>query len=166
MSKLGVNIVRGIVKVVGRLPLKFHYSFAGFMTWVMRDVMRYRYDVVITNVARSFPEKKYKEVKQIADEFYRHLGEVFVEAIWFGASDYKRLYDSGLVTVTNPDVFNDYFVNTPNTTVLYSHCGNWELLGGFLGYRTATGEKVQLEEEQIKVTMKTEAGWVPSHSTL
>lgn len=154
MSKLGVNIVRGIVKVVGSLPLKFHYCFAGFMAWVMRDVMRYRYDVVITNVARSFPEKKYKEVKQIADEFYRHLGEVFVEAIWFGASDYKRLYDSGLVTVTNPDVFNDYFVNTPNTTVLYSHCGNWELLGGFLGYRTATGEKVQLEEEQIRVVYK------------
>ena len=39
-------------------------------------------------------------------------------------------------------------------TVLSTHCGNWELLGGFLGYRTSTGVKVALEEEQIRVVYK------------
>ena len=46
------------------------------------------------------------------------------------------------------------FENTPNTTVLFSHCGNWELLGGFLGYRTSTGVKMAMEEKQIRVVYK------------
>ena len=154
MGKFGVKIVRGAVKVVGSLPLKVHYAFAGFITWVLRDVMRYRNDVVLTNLARSFPDKKYHEIKQIYKEFYKHLGELFVEAIWFGASNYKRLYKSGIVTVTNPEVFNEVFENTPNTTVLFSHCGNWELLGGFLGYRTSTGVKMAMEEKHIRVVYK------------
>ena len=154
MGKFGVKIVRGAVKVVGSLPLKVHYAFAGFITWVLKDVMKYRNDVVLTNLARSFPDKKYHEIKQIYKEYYKHLGELFVEAIWFGASNYKRLYKSGIVTVTNPEVFNEVFENTPNTTVLFSHCGNWELLGGFLGYRTSTGVKMAMEEKHIRVVYK------------
>ena len=154
MRKFGVILARGAVKVIGSLPLKVHYFFAGLITWILRDVMRYRNDVVLTNLARSFPEKKYWDLKPIYDDFYKHLGELFVEAIWFGASDYKRLYKSGIVTVTNPEVFNQMFLNTPNTTVLFSHCGNWELLGGFLGYRTDTGEKIAIEEKHIKVVYK------------
>ena len=154
MRKFAVKLARGAVKVIGRLPLKVHYFFAGLITWLLRDIMRYRNDVVLTNLARSFPEKKYWDLKPIYDEFYRHLGELFVEAIWFGASDYKRLYKSGIVTVTNPEVFNQMFLSTPNTTVLFSHCGNWELLGGFLGYRTATGEKIVIEEKHIRVVYK------------
>lgn len=154
MGKFGVKIARGAVKVIGSFPLKVHYAFAGFITWILRDVMRYRNEVVMTNLARSFPEKKYDELKQISNEYYKHLGELFVELIWFGASDYKRLYKSGLVTITNPEVFNEVFVKTPNTTVLFSHCGNWELLGGFLGYRTATGEKMAFEEKHIRVVYK------------
>ena len=154
MGKIGVKIARCAVKVIGSLPLKFHYAFAGFITWLMRDVMKYRYDVVMTNLARSFPKTKYAHLKRIADDLYTHLGEVFVEAIWFGASSYKRLYKSGIVTVTNPEVFNQMFDTAKSVTVMFTHCGNWELLGGFLGYRTATGEKVNLEESQINVVYK------------
>lgn len=154
MSNFGVKLARGVVKSVGRLPLKFHYAVGRFISWVLKDVVRYRRDVIIMNIARSFPYHRDWEIKPIVNDFYRHLGEIFAEAIWFGASDYKRLYDSGIVTVTNPEVFNDLFNAAPSMTVLYSHCGNWELLGGFLGYRTADGTKVQLEEEQINVVYK------------
>lgn len=154
MRKFAVKLARGAVKVIGRLPLKVHYFFAGVITWILRDIMRYRNDVVLTNLARSFPEKKYWDLKPIYNDFYKHLGELFVEAIWFGASDYKRLYKSGIITVTNPEVFNDMFQKTPNVTVMFSHCGNWELLGGFLGYRTATGEKIVIEEKHINVVYK------------
>jgi KDO2-lipid IV(A) lauroyltransferase len=154
MRKFGVTLVRGVVKVVGRLPLKVHYFFGDFIAWVLEIVVRYRRDVVMINLARSFPQMKYGQLKAVADEFYKHLGEIFAEAIWFGASDYKRLYDSGIVTVTNPEVFNNMFESSPNTTVLFSHCGNWELLGGVLGYRTSTGEKLAFQEQQIRVVYK------------
>ena len=131
MSKLGVDIARAAVKVVGRLPLKVHYVFADFIAWLAGKVVRYRNDVIMINLSRSFPEKKYRELQKIRDDYYRHFAEIFAEAIWFGASNYKRLHDSGIVTVTNP-----------------------EILGGFLGYRTHEDIRLDLQEEQIKVVYK------------
>ena len=154
MKKIAVNITRGALVALSKLPLKFHYFMGDIFAWLSRSVFRYRYDVVMVNLSRSFPDLKYGALKALAKDFYRHFGEIVAESIWFSGSNYKRLYDSGIVTVTNPEEFNRLFLSTPSMTVLSTHCGNWELLGGFLGYRTSTGEKVALEEEQIRVVYK------------
>ncbi len=154
MKKLLVNIIRGCIVILGKLPLKFHYFMGDMLSWTAKNVIRYRSGVVWTNISRSFPEKKYGELKKIYNDFYRHLGEIVAEAVWFGASDYKRLYDKGLVTVSNPDEIDEYFLSAPSMTVLSTHCGNWELMGGFLGYRTSTGARVAIQEENIAVVYK------------
>ncbi len=139
---------------MGQLPLKFHYFMGDIFSWFAKNVIQYRTGIVWMNISRSFPEKKSREIAAIYNDFYRHFGEIVAEAIWFGGSSYKRLYRKGVVTVTNPEELNDYFLNAPSMTVLSTHCGNWELLGGFLGYRTATGEKVAIEEKNITVVYK------------
>ena len=154
MNKLLVNIVRGLMIALSKLPLQFHYFMADILAWLLRKVLRYRYSTVMINLSRSFPNKKYKEIDRIAKDFYKHMGEIFAEAIWFGGSSYKRLYDSGIVTVMNPEELNELFLYTPSMTVLSTHCGNWELMGGFLGYRTLSGEKVAICEEDIRVVYK------------
>ena len=154
MNKLLVNIARGLMVALSKLPLRFHYFMADILAWLLRKVLRYRYSTVMINLSRSFPNKKYKEIDRIAKDFYKHMGEIFAEAIWFGGSSYKRLYDSGIVTVMNPEELNELFLSTPSMTVLSTHCGNWELLGGFLGYRTPSGEKVAIREEEIRVVYK------------
>ncbi len=154
MKKLLVNIIRGLIIIAGKLPLKFHYFMGDIMAWMAEKVIHYRSDVVWINIARSFPTRKYRELKNIYKAFYKHLGEIFAEAVWFGSSSYKRLHDKGIVTVTNPDEIDDYFLSSPSMTVLSTHCGNWELMGGFLGYRTATGKETAIKEEQITVVYK------------
>lgn len=139
---------------LGKLPLKFHYFMGDILSWIAEKLLRYRTDVVWVNISRSFPEMKYKELKKVYRDFYRHFGEIFAETIWFAAATYKRLFKSGIVTVTNPEEINDIFLSTPSMTVLSTHCGNWELMGGFLGYRTSSGVKVAIEEEQIQVVYK------------
>lgn len=154
MNKILVKIVRGFLVLLSKLPLGFHYFVCGIFAWFVEKVIRYRYDVVLTNVARSFPDKKYKEIAGIVHDFYKHFGEILAEAIWFSGSNYKRLYDSGIVTVTNPEELNEIYLSTPSMTVLSTHCGNWELLGGFLGYRTPSGVKIAIQEEEIRVVYK------------
>ncbi len=140
--------------IPGKLPLKFHYFMGDILVWIAENMLHYRSDVVWINISRSFPDLKYKALKKIYRDFYRHLGEIFAEAVWFGASSYGRLYDSGIVTVMNPEEINEYFHSSPSMTVLSTHCGNWELLGGFLGYRTSTGAKVEIREEDVNVVYK------------
>lgn len=110
--------------------------------------------MVWMNISRSFPEKKYKELKTIYRDFYRHLGEIAAEAIWFGGSDYKRLNKAGIVTVKNPEVIARLFETTPSVTVMCSHCGNWELLGGFYGYMTKDGFDCPFDETVLTVVYK------------
>lgn len=146
--------------VYARLPLRFHYFIGDVLSWIVKNIIHYRSDVVWVNLSRSFPERKYHEIKAIYDDFYRHLGEILAEALWFGGSSYKRLFKSGIVTVKNPEELNRIYLSTPSMTVLSTHCGNWELLGGFLGYRTSTGEKVRIKEKEISVVYKRMRGEV------
>ena len=154
MKKVAVKILRAILVILSKLPLKFHYFMGDVLSWLMKNVLRYRYDVVVMNISRSFPEMKYKALKKIVNDFYRHFGEIFAEAIWFSGSDYRRLYRSGIVTVTNPEVVSDMFAEAPSLTVLSTHCGNWELMGGFLGYRRPGDHEYAFGEEQISVVYK------------
>ena len=154
MNELAVKLFRGVLVAFSKLPLKVHYFFADIFTWFVKRVMKYRADVILVNLTRSFPDLKYWDLRKIWNEYYNHLGEIIAEAIWFSGSNYKRLYDSGIVTVTNPEELNELYLSTPAMTVLSTHCGNWELLGGFLGYRTSSGVKVAIQEEEIRVVYK------------
>ena len=146
--------------MASKLPLKFHYFMGDVLSFIAKNIVRYRSSVVLINLSRSFPEMKYKQILQVYNDFYRHFGEIVAEAIWFGGSDYRRLRKSGIVTVTNAKVISELFDSTPSMTVLSTHCGNWELMGGFLGYRTGDGTEVSIKEEDIAVVYKELSSYV------
>ncbi len=160
MNKLFADIARGCMILLGKLPLKFHYFMGDILAWFVKNVIRYRSDVVWINISRSFPDMKYRDLKKVYGDFYRHFGEIVAEAIWFGGSDYGRLYRQGIVKIANPEEINDYFLSAPSMTVLSTHCGNWELMGGFLGYRTEGDVRIVIREEDITVAYKKLSGAV------
>ena len=122
------------------------------LAWLFKNIFRYRSSVIQTNIARSF--SGYSAPKKIADGFYTHLGELFAESIWFGHSSYKRVRRSGLVRFTNPELLVEYFNNSPSVTVLSTHCGNWELLGGVFAYLDASGAEYPFTQENMRVVYK------------
>ena len=133
--KVGTTIMRGLLRALGALPLGFHYAWAGFFSFLMKDVIRYRRDVVMTNLSRSFPDRKYHELKEIAGLFYKHFGRIIAEAIWFGGCrNPERLRRQHLVEYSNIGDFEEVYSGSRGVVVLNSHFGNWELLGGCLNY--------------------------------
>lgn len=154
MKDLGVYIIRASMLLLSRFPLKFHYFMGDVLAWFLKNVFRYRSDVVMVNLSRSFPEKKYKALRRIYDDFYRHFGEIVAETIWFSGSGYSRLKKSCIVSVTNVEEISDIFRSTPSMTVLCSHCGNWELIGGLLAYASPSGETLPFDESDISVVYK------------
>ena len=146
--------------LVAQLPLKFHYFMGDILSWIAKNVIHYRSKVVMINLSRSFPTMNYHEIRAIYNDFYRHFGELVAEAIWFGGSSYRRLRRNGIVKIVNPEVVSRLYDNAPSLTVLSTHCGNWELMGGFLGYETLNGEKVSFEEKLISVVYKQMTSYV------
>lgn len=154
MKEILVKIFRGLIVFASWFPLGFHYFMGDILGWIAKNVIRYRSDVVMINLSRSFPDKKYKEIRKIYDDFYRHFGEIVAETIWFGGSSYERLRKSGIVKVLNVEETNRIYAESKSMTVLSTHCGNWELLGGYLGYETDSGVRNLIKEEEITVVYK------------
>ena len=154
MTRIWVKIFRGLIVLLSKLPLKFHYCVGDFFAWLAGKCLHYRSDVVWVNISRSFPDKKYKELKQIYKDFYRHLGELIAEFIWFGGSSFKSLRRQGIVRITNSQVLADMREKAPSVTMLSTHCGNWELMGGLPGYDSDDNVPLAFPETDIYVVYK------------
>lgn len=138
MAKTGYYLIRGLMRALGALPLGFHRACGRALGWFAGSVLRYRRDTVMTNLARSFPDKKYEELDGIRKAFYRHFGTILGEAVWFcgceGAKGGERLQKAGIVRMTNPETLNALMEQSPGLILLTAHSGNWELIGGFMSY--------------------------------
>lgn len=154
MKKFLVKTIRLMMRLLAKLPMKFHYFMGDILSWFAKNVVQYRTGLVWTNISRSFPELKYWQLKKIYNDFYRHFGEIFAEAIWFADATYEKLQKAGIVTVKNPEVLNELYLASPSVTILCSHCGNWEILGGFWGYMTKDGVPCVFEDDKFSVVYK------------
>jgi KDO2-lipid IV(A) lauroyltransferase len=135
MRKIGTWLIKGLLRLLGLLPLRAHYALGRVLSWLAEDVLHYRRDVVIHNLTKCFPDKNVWDLKPIRKAFYRHFGELIAETVWFGGCrNAERLHRQRLVEVENPEVAARLFEDSPSLVVMYSHCGNWELYGGIESY--------------------------------
>ena len=154
MNEIAYWLLRALMKALGSLPLRFNYAVGSFVAWCLR-VTHYRYDVVLTNIARSFPRMTYGEVRQTARGFYTYLGRVVAESVWFGACprDGRRFRESGICRFSNIEEINRLHRISPSVMLLNAHVCNWELIGGFMHFGPIGAEK-SFSEAQAKVSYK------------
>lgn len=154
MRQIGIILLKGILRLLGFLPLKVHYAVSGFLAFLASDLLHYRRDVVNVNLARSFPDKEYGELKQIRKKFYKHFGEILAEAVWFGGcTDYHRLQKQRIAVIENPEELARLYHLSPSVMILTAHCGNWELSGGLTFY--SYEKKVpEFNENNVKVVYR------------
>lgn len=134
-GKFGASLVRVLLWPLSKMPLGFHRACGKGLGWLLGSVVRYRRDVVMTNLSRSFPDKKYAELSDICKRFYKHMGCIFTEAIWFGGcTKGKRLDKTGIVRMHGTGLLNSFLDSGKSVFVMYSHMGNWELIGGYGHY--------------------------------
>jgi len=74
-------IVFGLLYLLSMLPLVGLYRISDFAYFIMYRILRYRKDVVFSNLSIAFPEKTDKEKKQIAKQFYKNFTDTFIETI-------------------------------------------------------------------------------------
>lgn len=113
------------------LPLKVHYFFSDIAAFFLSKVLRYRSDVVDINLARSFPDLKYWEIKKIKKDFYRYMTDVMIETIWSFTSRGDKV--ASMLNVKNPQVLDKVVAEYGKAIVVMGHKGNWEMIGALSG---------------------------------
>jgi Kdo2-lipid IVA lauroyltransferase/acyltransferase len=110
--------------LLSQLPFGGLYLVARILTWTLGSVIGYRRRVVEENVRKSFPEKTSVERLQIARDFYRNLGEIFVETlklISIQPAELARRVETG-----GADLLQAYLADGKTVLALGSHSVNWE----------------------------------------
>ena len=134
------------------LPLSFHRKCGRLIGRIACNLLNYRRDEVMINLARCFPDKKYDELRDIRRKFYAHFGKIFAEAMWFGARSPKALRKSGIARIVNVEDINACYDKGRSVFVMGSHCGNWELFGGYRSYWT--DEPFKFDESNMCVVYR------------
>jgi len=124
MSKVLYYPILILVYLFSLLPKKFLYILSDISAWLLRVVFRYRLTVVITNVARSFPEKKYKEVLVIVKRFYRNFTDNFFEMLWSVSLPMEK--SRRLVAADDMGALTSAYRLGGSALVVLGHQANWE----------------------------------------
>jgi len=134
------KILGALLLVVGKLPLEIHYFNSRWITFLVENVIRYRVALVDVNLEFAFPQKSKEERRIIRHDFYRHLSRIIVEALWFGSCrNPERLRKANIASMTNPEVMHELYEKSGSVMILFSHFGNWELIGGIENYDLSEG---------------------------
>lgn len=116
------------------LPLCVHRVLARAVAWLLRDVLKYRLQVVLTNLRGAFPELTEDGVTALADDYYQHIADIICETVWSLTRSYRHIKRKGVCIVENGEVLERLFEKYGSVAVLLGHTGNWELLPGLPVY--------------------------------
>jgi len=115
-------------------PLRVHYFFSDIISWLLREILKYRASTIHINLARSFPKLKYEEINSIAKEYYKYMSDIICETIWGLTRTIKHIEKKGLFKVENPEILNKAVNLHKGVIIMLGHTGNWEMIYGITSY--------------------------------
>lgn len=123
-ENLQYTLTIGLLRLVALMPLRMLYLLSDGIYLLLYRLAGYRRKTVRENLARSFPEKSRKELKEIERRFYHHLCDCIVESI-------KLLHISDreidrCVEVENSDLVEQLAADNRPIILFLGHYGNWE----------------------------------------
>ncbi|MBQ6573121.1 MAG: lysophospholipid acyltransferase family protein [Bacteroidales bacterium] len=126
----------GITYTVSLLPRRVFYFFSDVCAFFL-NLLGYRRSVIDINMARSFPQLKYGEIKKLRKEYYKYMMDITFESIWAISATQKEI--SEVVYVPHREMMDELCSRYPKIVVMMGHMGNWELFGGVNGPLGAEG---------------------------
>lgn len=126
------NCAYGITYTISLLPMAILYTMASIVFFITYYIVAYRKTVVVQNIARSFPDKRYGEIRCIVKKFYTCFTSYFVEIIK-GISVSAETLDKKII-FENLELVDRHIITGRNVIVCLGHCANWEMLN-FMPYK-------------------------------
>lgn len=123
----------GIFYVVSLLPLRVLYGFSYLASWIVFDIIKYRKNVIQSNLEFAFPEKSDTEILKIRKDFERAFCDQWIEVIKM-----MSIRRESLNRMINADwsFFEKYNLEKKNVHVFLGHQFNWELANLACQYNT------------------------------
>jgi KDO2-lipid IV(A) lauroyltransferase len=119
-------MMRPLLTLISKVPMAALYFVSDAFYLLNRYVIRYRYDVVRTNLRNAFPDRSESEISALTEQVFRNLADVFVEAIkgiGIGREELERR-----MTITLSSRVQELINQGSPLMYLTAHHCNWEWL--------------------------------------
>jgi KDO2-lipid IV(A) lauroyltransferase len=113
------------------LPSSFLYKIADVLAFVLRALVKYRKEVVFTNLRNSFPEKSDTEIQHIAKQSYTHLADRVVENIKCMTISTEEVLER--TKAVNIELINNLHAQGKDVVLMVAHIASWEFGAYVLG---------------------------------
>lgn len=127
------SLLYGSTWLIAQIPSKVIYVLSDLSFYLVYHIIRYRRNVVRTNLKNSFPEKELKEIIDIEVKFYHHFCDLFFENIILLHASRKRALKR--CRFNNIEIFEEYYNQGKSVILCTGHYGNWELFA-LMGHTT------------------------------
>lgn len=118
--------MRLLLTVISKVPFAALYFVSHAFYLLNKYVIRYRYDVVRSNLQNSFPERSESEISALTEETFRNLADLFVETIK-GIGISREELERRMTVTASSRVHELVDQGTP-LIFLTAHHSNWEWL--------------------------------------
>jgi len=124
MKRILALILYGLIGLITLPPIGLLYAISPILSWILRQVLGYRKDIIQKNLSKSFPEKSRKDLLILEKSYYSWLGRMIVES--FKAIHWSVYTLQKRVNIINPEIIREYAEQGKDIIVLAGHTGNWE----------------------------------------
>ncbi len=111
------------------LPFPLLYLVSDFVFVLVFYIVRYRRNVVWTNLSNSFPNRSDHDLRTIERDFYRHFCDLFLESFKLLTISEKEIQKRAVVK--NPELIKQLEEENKRVIWYMSHMGNWEWFTSF-----------------------------------
>lgn len=130
-------IVYGFLYLISLLPIRVLYLVSDFAYDIIYNLLGYRKEVVMQNLAIAFPQKTEAERKDIARKFYANFCDTFAETIKFISappSFFEKHFSADF------SIIEELYKKGGSVQINMGHNFNWELANlafpRFISYKT------------------------------
>ena len=113
-----------LLTAISRLPLQMLYPLATILAWLARCVVRYRLDIVRSNLEACFPQLSSGQRREIERRFYRNFADYIVETLRMLTMSPKEM--KRRIEFTGLEHISQYVAEGKSVAAYFSHTFNWE----------------------------------------
>ena len=114
------------IYLISILPLWLLYRVSDSIYILAAFLIRYRKQVILTNLKNSFPEKTSKELRKICNSYYKFLCDVIFETLKSFTMSKKQRIERCNFSSETIALLNRYYNENKSIIVTCGHLGNWE----------------------------------------
>lgn len=121
---IGYYLAIGFGRLISLLPFGVLYIFSDFLRFLMQYVLKYRKDVILDNLRKSFPDKSEKAIFALKNGFYKNFADLLVES--FKSLNISEKTMGKRFILRNPEVFENLYKKDKGVIMVMGHYANFE----------------------------------------